>query len=97
MAISAGSLGLFLALVYFGGAYPLPPDRVLKIETSPDGSQTATYSWRPCGLVRAVTKVNPWVYLTIRDRASGKVTKRYCFWGDIPEDAETRLVKRKPW
>lgn len=93
LAIILGLPALFYAALY----WPLPFDRDLKAVTSPDGTRVAIYSWRPCGVVGAFTKCNPWVYLTVRDRVSGTIISRYSFWADVPEEAEERLGDRLPW
>jgi hypothetical protein len=97
ITLGGAGLALVLVLVSVVGVCPLPPDRILKTESSPDGTRTATYAWRPSGVLGAVTKDNPWVYLTIRDRASGRVLARYSCWADVPEEAEMRLAAEKPW
>jgi hypothetical protein len=86
-----------LLLAYGALFWPLPVERTLKTETSLDGTRTATYSWRPCGVVGALTEDNPWVYLTIREQATGRVVARYSFWADAPNEAEQRLASQKPW
>jgi len=91
------AFAILLLLAYGALLWPVPVERILKTETSPDGTRTATFSWRPCGLVGAFTKDNPWVYLTIREQATGRVVARYSFWADVPDEAEMRLASRKPW
>jgi hypothetical protein len=86
-----------LLLAYGALFWPLPVERTLKTEASPDGTRTATYSWRPCGVVGAFTEDNPWVYLTIREQATGRVVARYSFWADAPNEAEQRLASQKTW
>ena len=97
IAYSVGVFATLLLLGYGAALWPVPIERTLKTETSPDGTLTATYSWRPCGLVGAVTEVNPWVYLTIREQKTGRVVARHSYWGDVPSDAEEMLASRKPW
>ena len=94
---SVAVLATLLLFAYAALIWPVPIERTLKTETSPDGSRTATYSWRPCGVLGAISEDNPWVYLTIRDHATGRVVARYSFWADAPDEAETRLASRKPW
>lgn len=96
ISVATGAL-VVIFLAYGALDWPLPIERTLKTETSPDGTRTATYSWRPCGLLGAITKDNPWVYLTIRDQASGRVVARYSTSADVPEEAERRLASQKPW
>jgi hypothetical protein len=76
---------------------PIPPDRVLSEEASPDSLLIAQFSWRPAGLVGAISKDNPWVYVTIRRRGSNAVVERYRTWGDVPDDAYKLLGQHVPW
>jgi hypothetical protein len=76
---------------------PIPPDRVLSEVVSPDSLLIAQFSWRPLGVVGAITKDNPWVYVTIRRRGSNAVVERYRAWGDVPDDAYSLLGKHVPW
>jgi hypothetical protein len=88
---------VLLTLAYGALFWPLPIERTLKTETSPDGTRVAVYSWRPCGFVGVFTRDNPWVYLTLRDKASGNLIARHSFWADVPEEAEERLADHRPW
>ena len=97
LIISCCALACLACLLFIAGICPLPPDRVLKVEQAPDGQRIAVYSWRPAGLVGMITKNNPWVFLTIRDRASNRVLARHAMWADMPEEAEVRLAGQKPW
>jgi len=83
--------------LYLIGFCPIPFEQIVKEETSPDGSQIAQYSWKPCGLFGVITQDNPWVYLTIREKSSGRVLSRYSTWGDMPNDGEIRLSSFRPW
>jgi hypothetical protein len=75
---------------------PLPHDRVLSEEVSPDGLLVAQFSWRPAGVLGAISKENPWVHVTIRKRDSNAVVERYYTWGDVPDDAYKRLGDHVP-
>lgn len=76
---------------------PMPPERTLSRKDSPDGTRTATYSWRPSGICGAYSKDGAHVYLTIRDRATDRVIARHSAFADVPEEAERRLAAVKPW
>ena len=99
LGVIGGVVAAAFFVFFFGCICPIPPERILKIETSPDGRQTATYSWRPTGIMGAVTEDNPWVYLTIRDRVTGRIISRRTSLGDVPtvEEVEQRLGSTKPW
>src|SRR5262245_11910601 len=90
-----------LALLVSGAAVilvaPLPPDRSVAHEISPDGRYVAKFSWRPAGLIGMVTRDNPWVYLTVVESESGRVLERHYTWGDTPADACHRLGSLVPW
>lgn len=94
---SVAFLATLLLLAYAALFWPVPIERTLKTEISPDGTRTATYSWRPCRLFGAVSRDNPWVYLTIPDKATGRMVARHSLWADVPDEAEERLASRKPW
>jgi hypothetical protein len=64
---SVAFLATLLLVAYAILFWPVPVERTLKTEISPDGTRIATYSWRPCGLLGTISGDNPWVYLTIRD------------------------------
>src|SRR5688572_15117191 len=87
-------LAVIVALVV---PFPIPPDRVLSLEPSPDGELVAVFSWRPAGVVGFFTEENPWVYVTIRDAESYEVVERHRVWGDTPDDAYVRLGEHAPW
>jgi hypothetical protein len=76
---------------------PLPPDRAVAEEFSPDGRHVAKFSWRPAGVIGIVTRDNPWVYVTIVESSSGRVVARHETWGDVPADACDRLGSLVPW
>ena len=76
---------------------PLPPERTLTSHVSPDGTRTATYSWRASGFWGAYSKDGAHVYLTIRDRATGRLIARHSAFADVTEEAEIRLAAMKPW
>ncbi len=88
---------MVILLVILVAPLPIPPDRVLSEESSPDGGLIAEFSWRPSGLLGLITDDNPWVYLTIRERESGDVVERHRSWGDVPFDAYSLLGHHVPW
>jgi hypothetical protein len=95
LAISAaGAIMLTIGLL---APIPIPPDRVLSEEASPDGLLIAQYSWRPAGVLGLTTEDNPWVYVTIRERQSNAIVERHRTWGDVPSDAYERLGSDVPW
>ena len=96
MRTLAAALLLLVLAVGAVALVPLPPDRILSAEPSPDGAQVAVFSWRPAGLL-GLNGDNPWVYLTIRERDSGIELERFSTWGDVPTDAYDRLAKHVPW
>jgi hypothetical protein len=85
--------------VYFGIMCPMPIDHQLNTELSPDGRLSGTYSWRPAGLIGLLLSNQPWLYLTIRNRDSGRIVARFSVWGDTNEktEAEQRLSQFRPW
>jgi hypothetical protein len=95
LAIAAGAA--IAVTIAFLAPLPIPPDRVLSEERSPDGLLIAQFSWRPAGVLGAITEDNPWVYVTIRDGVSNAVVQRYRTWGDVPSDAYDRLAQHVPW
>jgi hypothetical protein len=94
---SAALVALLPLIIYGLLFWPLPWERIVQTETLPDGALTATFSWRPCGVLGVVTRDNPWVYLTLREQATGKEVARYSALADTPEEAESRLATQKPW
>jgi hypothetical protein len=90
-------IGVFAAVLLIGLAavFPLPPRRVTHTDMSPDGKYVATFYWKPACVVGAITKDNPWIYLTVSERATGKVVIAKSCWGDTPDD--DRLAAYVPW
>src|SRR3954468_21247724 len=76
---------------------PIPPKRLASTLTSPNGKEIARFYWRPCGLLGAVTKDNPYVYMEIRDTASERLILSQSTWGDIPKDGPRRFAGVRPW
>jgi hypothetical protein len=97
LVLVAAAIVALPLLGYVGLFLPLPPERTLKTESSADGSQTLTYSWRPAGLLGALGLDNCYVYLTVRGQASGRVLARHSSAADVPDEAEQRLKARRPW
>lgn len=76
---------------------PLPPERTLRSEVSPDGTRTATYSWRACGVWGALSNNGAYLYMTIRDRATDAVIERHTAFAEPSEVAEVVFADEKPW
>ena len=95
LGITAGIVLVLIMAVL--APFPLPPDRVLSQEWSPDGRFVALFSWRPAGIVSVITRDNPWVYVTVREKGSNAVVERHSTWGDVPEDAYSRLGQHVRW
>jgi hypothetical protein len=90
-------LAILLLLFYVAFFWPLPGERVIKVETSPDGKLEATYSWKHSGFCGAYTGNGAWVYLTVRDSTSKEVIGRFTTHADVPDEAERRLASQRPW
>jgi hypothetical protein len=95
--ITIAVLAILLLLFYVAFLWPLPGERVIKVETSPDGKLEATYSWKRSGFFGAYTGNEAWVYLTVRDSSSKEVIGRYSALADVPDEAEMRLGSQRPW
>ena len=83
---SVAVLATLLLLAYGALFWPVPIERTLKVEKSPDGTREATYSWKPSGVVGAFSGDGAWVYLTVRDldtvtkaRLDAKATEHAAF------------------
>lgn len=76
---------------------PLPPERTLTKSVSPDGTRTATYSWRASGYWGAYSTDGAYAYLTIRDRATGRLIARHSAFADVTEEAEVRPAPMSRW
>ena len=76
---------------------PIPPKRLASTQTSPDGKEVARFYWRPCGLLGAVSKDNPYVYVEITDTASDMLVLSQSTWGDIPNDGPHRFAGIRAW
>jgi hypothetical protein len=85
---------LFLTLL---SVWPIPPARHITTIVSPDGNEVAYLYWKPCGLIGMITRDNPWLYLEIRDPASGELVLKRRAWGDSPEDPISRFRAIRNW
>jgi hypothetical protein len=76
---------------------PLPPRRLAYEEGSPDGKYLAQFFWKPAGMMGLVTQDNPWVYLVVTERSTGRVVVKSSTWGDGPRDGIRLLGRDVPW
>jgi hypothetical protein len=91
------SAAVFIAGLYFIGICPISPRHLAETVVSPDGKETATFFWKPAGLLGVISKDNPWVYMEIRDSASGQLLLERSTWGDTPDDGLNRFSDARPW
>lgn len=76
---------------------PIPPDRPLGEHRSREGAFIVRTSWRPAGILGAVSGDNPWVYLSLVDVDSSDTIVRYRASADVPEDVYRVLVDHRPF
>jgi hypothetical protein len=88
---------LVVGVIYLAAFLPVPVERTVYQEDSPDGSMTALYSYRPAGLLGWAQGDSSYVYLNVYRKGSNERVVHTNGFGDVPWEAVDRLNKGLPW